>query len=464
MVVSTGMLHTMKRGGSYLGSVVLLLGLAVTTGHAATFTVTAFTDSNSGGLAGTGAGAAGDLRSAILAANAAAGADTINFTCGSPPCTVTLTGPLPPITESLTINGGTLGNIVIDGASSYRVFFVDTGTVALQNLIIQNGMARGGAGGTGDGGGGGGAGLGGGLFVNQAGAVVTLTNLRFANCAAVGGAGADFQSGTPPGGGGGGMVFRGGSAPGNYGAPGGGGMLATGTDISSGSNGGAGGAGGGAGGGRLGAGTAGTGSAGYATNAGGAAGSGTSGGAGGFGGGGGGAPTGNGGAGGFGGGGGGTGSSTPGGAGGPGGGGGGSGGGTGGTGGSLGGGVSGGNGGATGAPGGGGGGAAAGPAVFVNAGSLTLVNATATGSTATPGLGGVGASAGHNGSAGTASAVALFSYAGFVNAALVVGPSTLLGGGAAAVPTLSEWGMLLFAGLLGLFGLAKARRREGMPS
>ena len=463
MAISAGMLRAVQRGGVYFWGGALLFGLAVTTGHAATFTVTNFTDTNSGGLAGTGVGVMGDLRAAILAANAAGGADVINFTCASAPCTVTLSGPLPPITESLTINGGTLGNIVLDGASSYRVFFVDTGTVALQNLIIQNGMARGGAGGTGDGGGGGGAGLGGGLFVNRVGAAVTLTNLRFVNCAAVGGAGGSFQSGTPPGGGGGGMVFRGGNANGNYGAPGGGGMLAQGADVTSGSNGGAGGAGGGAGGGLLAAGTAGAASTGYATNAGGTAGSGTSGGAGGFGGGGGGAPLGTGGAGGFGGGGGGTGTGTPGGAGGPGGGGGGSGGGAGGAGGSLGSGVSGGNGGVIGAPGGGGGGAAAGPAVFVNAGSLTIVNTTAIGSTATPGMGGSG-SAGHNGTAGTASAVSLFSYAGTVNSAPVVGASTLLNAVVATVPTLSEWGMILFAGLLGVFGLSKARRRDGISS
>jgi hypothetical protein len=147
-----------------------LLSILIPGASAADFPVTVFTDTNSGGLAGTGAGAAGDLRAQILAANAVPGADTITFVCGAPPCTITLAGPLPPITESLSIDGGTAGNIIISGADAYRVFFVDTGTVALQNLVIQNGRAQGGAGGTGGGGGGGGAGLGGGLFVNQAGA------------------------------------------------------------------------------------------------------------------------------------------------------------------------------------------------------------------------------------------------------------------------------------------------------
>lgn len=182
----------------------LILGGLLAFSHsagAANFAVTAFTDSASGGLAGTGSGTAGDLRSAILAANAAGGADTISFSCGAPPCTITLTGPLPPITDSLTIDGGTSGNVVIDGANSYRAFFVDTGTVSLLNLLIQNTRAQGGAGGVGDGGGGGGAGLGAGLFVNQAGAAVTLTNVNFANSSAIGGAGGTFQSSAPPGGG-----------------------------------------------------------------------------------------------------------------------------------------------------------------------------------------------------------------------------------------------------------------------
>lgn len=425
----------------------------------ASFTVTIFTDTNSGGLAGTGAGVAGDLRAAILAANAAGGADTIQFTCGAPPCTVTLTGPLPPITESLTIEGGTVGNIIVDGANAYRVFFVDTGTVAIQNLVIQNALAQGGAGGTGDGGGGGGAGLGAGLFVNQAGAAVTLTNVRFIHCSAVGGTGGTYQSTTPPGGGGGGMVFRGGNASGNYGAPGGGGMLAQGTDVTSGNNGSAGGTGGGGGGGEHG-GLVGAGSTGYATNVGGNPGSGTSGGAGGFGGGGGGAPLGSGGAGGFGGGGGGTGSGTPGGNGGPGGGGGGSGGGTGGSGGSLGSGVSGGNGGTIGAPGGGGGGAAAGPAVFVNAGALTIVNCTATGSSAAGGAGGTG-SAGHNGTAGTANSTSLFNYAGIVNASATTGPIGILDPVTRVMvtaPAITSWGMLILTLLLGAGSIYYLRR------
>ena len=394
---------------------------------ATNFSVTVFTDTNSGGLAGTGTGTPGDLRAQILAANASAGADTITFACGSPPCAITLTGPLPPITDSLSINGGSLGSIAISGAGAYRVFFIDAGTVVLQNLVIQNGVAQGGAGGTGDGGGGGGAGLGGGLFVNQAGAAVTLTNVHFLNCAAIGGAGANFISMAFAGGGGGGLAFRGGNSSTNGGGAGGGGVLGAGTNVTTGNSGGNGGAGGGGGGGIFNSGVGvvpGSGGSGYASNPGGFAGIASTAGAGGFGGGGGGSALGTAGAGGFGGGGGGTGTTSRAGNGGPGGGGGGAGGGVGlaGEGGSLGSGMKGGDGGAPGA-GGGGGGAAVGPDVFVNAGSLTVTNCTDTGSTATAGAGGTVMSFGAtNGAAGTANSTPLYNYAGIVNGSPTTGP------------------------------------------
>jgi hypothetical protein len=91
-----------------------LLALFAGLASAATITVTLTTDSASGGLAGTGPGVAGDLRNAILSS---VSGDTIVFSCGSPPCTITLNGPLPPITHNLTIDGGTYGNVVIDGNS-----------------------------------------------------------------------------------------------------------------------------------------------------------------------------------------------------------------------------------------------------------------------------------------------------------------------------------------------------------
>src|SRR5438105_3409693 len=147
--------------------------LTVASAHMAiggTLTVTLNSDSNSGGAAGTGPGTLGDLRFAI---NTSTAGDTILFNCGSP-CLITLGGPLPAITHNLTIDGGSLGNVIIDGADLYRVFFVDTGSVTLSNLQIQNARAIGGNGGRGGGGGEWGAGAG--LLVNKAAALGPVAN------------------------------------------------------------------------------------------------------------------------------------------------------------------------------------------------------------------------------------------------------------------------------------------------
>lgn len=177
---------------------------------------TAATDGN--GVVGNGTGEAGDLRYALL--NAQAG-DTIVFDtaamCAAATCTVTLSGPLPPIEQNQTIEGGYFGRITIDG-DARRVFWVDTGNVTISDLEVQNAQANGGAGSFGGaGGGGGGAGLGGALFVNEVTAVVTLVNDYFTNCEANGGAGGGDNTLTYPSGGGGGGGLDG------YGAGGGGG-------------------------------------------------------------------------------------------------------------------------------------------------------------------------------------------------------------------------------------------------
>ncbi len=397
--------------------------------RAATFTVTRFDDTAavSGGIPGTGAGAAGDLRTAILAANIAGGAgNTILFSCGAGPCTITLNGPLPPITSNLTIDGGTLGTIIIDGNSLYRVFFVDAGAVTLAHLQIQNALAQGGNGGLAQlACGGGGAGLGGGLFVNGVAATVTVTEVFFLNDAAVGGNGCAV-GGTGDGGGGGGLGGNGGNGgivtsgvqSGDLTNGGGGGVLSPGvngtTTSTDGSAGGLGGGGGTDQNGDPGA-TPGTGGPGYASNSAGAIGALAAAGDGGFGGGGG-AGVQVGGNGGFGGGGGG--SELTGGNGGAGGGGGagrffGSG-----TGGSLGGSVAGGAGSDVNGinAGSGGGGAAAGPAIFVNEGTLVTIDSAAAGSSAMGGLGGTGAGN------GGANSTPVFNFSGMVNSSNTTGP------------------------------------------
>lgn len=387
--------------------------------NAATYPVTVFADNaaTSDGSAigaGDGPGVAGDLRYSILLANRGGLSNTITFVCAVSPCVITLNGPLPPIESNLTIDGGSLGTILIDGNNKYRVFFADTGGITLANLQIQNGLAVGGAGGDGYGPGGGGAGFGAGLFVNQPTAIVTVRNVRFLNCNVIGGNGGNLSGGG--GGGGGGMAFPGGAGTNTGGGAvgvsdngGGGGVLGPGQAAALGGNGGAGG-GGGVVGGRA-----------YASNSAGE--SSADGANGGFGGGG----AGGGGNGGFGGGGGGGyGQHTffsVGYGGGDGGFGGGGGGGDGGRGGGSGAPVGGIQGGAGGAgivfpeltAGGGGGGAAAGPAIFVRLGSITITGSTGTVFSAIAG-------AAPSGSAGTANPAPVFNYGGTVNGSTATGP------------------------------------------
>jgi hypothetical protein len=414
--------------------------------------VTKNTDTAPGTPPGSGAGTSGDLRYVML--NAHAG-DTIvfdtNAMCGGASCTITLGGPLPPIVQNQTIDGGTFGRVTIDGNNLYRALWIDTGTVTLADLQIQNALAHGGNGGNSIFSGGGGAGLGAGLFVNQANATANVENVYFLSDAVHGGDGGGASPGGPGGGGGGGMGGNGGNVTNAYspvGGAGGGGVLGVGTDSGTPTtgqdNGAIGGLGGGGGGGGCCAGcgafangVGGMGGAYYAAAINGAGSNGPScttgaGGAGGFGGGGGGAASTSGaglggGAGGFGGGGGGSDSNTAG-SGGPGGGGGGSynGVGYGGLGGALSPAVHGGNGAAGGAGSyGGGGGAAAGPAIFVNAGMLTTTNSGASSSSATAGAAGPtsnGIGSFTDGSPGTADATPVFNYTGTVNGSTTKGP------------------------------------------
>jgi hypothetical protein len=148
---------------------------------AATFTVTSNADSG-----------AGSLRQAILAANASAGADTINFSLGGP-ATIQLASALPEITESLTIQGGTFGAVTLDGANAYRGFVI-TGpvTVSISNLSIRNVRATGTNGTLGSGysgGGGGGLGAGAGVLLGEGAPTVNLNTVGFETAWVVGGNG-----------------------------------------------------------------------------------------------------------------------------------------------------------------------------------------------------------------------------------------------------------------------------------
>ncbi|HEY1975948.1 MAG TPA: hypothetical protein VGG89_05370 [Candidatus Baltobacteraceae bacterium] len=400
-------------------------------------------------------GSAGELRYAIC--NASSG-DTIVFDttamCSASAlggsCAVTLNAPLPAMVQNQTIDGGVLfggvgPRVKIDGASKYRALWADSGTIGIDNLQIQNVLAKGGNGNGTGGGGGGGAGLGGGIFVN--GATVSVTNAYFLSCVVTGGTGGTGSASAGGSGGGGGLGGDGGAnSSGGFvwtNGGGGGGVLGAGAPALNAASGAGGYGGGGGGGGFEGGGSGGAGGAGYFGNSAGSAGQ--------SGGGGGGTIAGNGGNGGVGGGGGGGGqdNSTTAGAGGAGGFGGGGGGGgiavgnadTPGPGGNGGAGGGGGAASGTGAAlvgavkGGdadtiyGGGGAAAGPAIFVNTGTLTTTNSGASGCSANGGgAGGGGASAGGSDS------TPVFNYAGTVNSdATTGGVASALGSNAPSI-------------------------------
>jgi hypothetical protein len=168
------------------------------------------------------------LRQAIFSARGAIASVTI--TLGAD---ITLSQSLPMLAcpFPLTINGQ---GHTLDGASAWRAFFIQSGTVAIQNITIAHVKAQGGAGGAGgkaasgsasSGGGGGGLGAGAAVFVNS-GATVTLQDVSVQNAAAVGGAGGGVVSVAggiaTGGGGGGGMGGNGGGASASGGGGGGG--------------------------------------------------------------------------------------------------------------------------------------------------------------------------------------------------------------------------------------------------
>lgn len=215
----------------------------------------------------------GSLRQAI--ADAAPG-DTINFNLSGCPCTITLASGELVINKDLTIEGPGENLLTISGNNASRVFFINPGApgatappdppfpaVAISNLTIANGTAKGGDGGgvgqlPGYGGkGGGGAGMGGGLFIN--GGTVTIEGVAFSGNQAIGGNGASISGAGSQRGNGGGGAFTSGDSIGSgifVGTDGGAGGNLGGTGGSAGSfpggnggNGGEGGGGGGAGGG-----------------------------------------------------------------------------------------------------------------------------------------------------------------------------------------------------------------------
>ena len=188
-----------------------------------------------------------DLVSAIQSANSTPGNDEIDLASGGDYQFTTANdstvGPtaLPAVTGTLLIvgNGSTIERT---GSTAMRLLYVEsTGTLIIENLTLQGGLAQGGNGG--DQGGGGAAGLGGAIWNDGA---LTLVNSTLANNQAQGGAGGGAIFGDSVGvpansGGGGGGI--GGNGTDGSGYPGNAAVFTTGAS-GGGPNGAAGGAGG----------------------------------------------------------------------------------------------------------------------------------------------------------------------------------------------------------------------------
>lgn len=214
----------------FIAALTLIASFCISELHAITLTVTTNGDS-APTTGGVGSGTSGDLRYVLNYANQNLGASQVVFNLPNGSETIKLNAMLPVLNlndpNDLKINGSnTLGSgnrVHIDGNSTERAFFAQQGEIRIENLVIQNTLAKGGNGGAI--GGGGGLGAGGGLFVNSANVVVR--DVVFVSCEAQGGNGDHgATSASLIGGGGGGMGGDGGNC--GTGAPlgcGGGGGL-----------------------------------------------------------------------------------------------------------------------------------------------------------------------------------------------------------------------------------------------
>ncbi len=173
----------------------------------ATLTVT--TNANSGG---------GSLRAAITTAQADGAADTIVFDASLMGQTITIASAFDQITTPITITGFASNTVTINGNNSHRPFIINgSGSLTLRDLRFQNCYAIGGNGGEArsDAGGGGGApGLGGAIWLNAG--TLDVRGCTFTSCRAQGGNGGGYSIGITNGGGGGaGIGGSGADSPGD---------------------------------------------------------------------------------------------------------------------------------------------------------------------------------------------------------------------------------------------------------
>lgn len=175
-------------------------------------------------VANTDDSGTGSLRQAILDANANAGADIIDATGVSGTITINPANYFLVITDDVTILGPGQANLTISGGGASRIFWIQNGTITIQDLTLANGYAKGGNGG------GGGMGAGSAIFMHEgkqganhtdvaSGSInLTLINVTLQDNDAIGGNGGLGNSG------GGGMGGNGGNTVG----VGGGGVLGNG--------------------------------------------------------------------------------------------------------------------------------------------------------------------------------------------------------------------------------------------
>jgi CSLREA domain-containing protein len=143
-LLSHSLLFLRTSGLMFVVGMALAAALSMTArpAYAATFVVTKTADTADGTC-----DADCSLREAIVAANAAAGADDITLPAGVYTLSLTgavedasLTGDLD-ISDDLTINGAAAATTVIDGNASDRVLHVHAGNVTIDNVTIRNGDA-----------------------------------------------------------------------------------------------------------------------------------------------------------------------------------------------------------------------------------------------------------------------------------------------------------------------------------
>ena len=140
----------------------------------------------------------GTLREALGQTAAFTGRAGIQFALpGTDSSTLTLASGLPPITQKVCILGPASQPLTLDGSGQCRPFFVNGGTLVLDNFTVAHGLGKGG---NGPGGGGGAAGMGGAIFINAGG--VELRRMIFQGNQAVGGNSGPGSDGENGGGGG----------------------------------------------------------------------------------------------------------------------------------------------------------------------------------------------------------------------------------------------------------------------